>query len=230
MRYDIFELQEKIEGYFERVISKEELGKWAERAYYDLLTGGYLERKKIILYPFLKLISKVHIEKNEKEDKYPCSEKEIIDVKDILKGEKDYDFVIESAIPIQIFDMFSDNMQVDIKKRGKYNKLYSMLVNNYENGISIDADVFEYIYIASVGNETIMDILEEYIVGLCKALFVLEDNRVESKTKLSLYALKEVNSGVLKKCIEYLECYLGKRNFLVLVKYNKGVPQIQVLI
>ena len=46
-------------------MSKKDIGKWAENAYYDLLKGSYVETSKIVLYPFLKTLSRIHIDNNE---------------------------------------------------------------------------------------------------------------------------------------------------------------------
>ena len=47
MEYNTKELMEKIDRYFEGELSKDDLGRWTERAYYDLLKGGYVENEKI---------------------------------------------------------------------------------------------------------------------------------------------------------------------------------------
>ena len=52
----MIKLEEKIDSFFSGILSKDELGKWAEKAYFDLLRGGYVEIKKVKLYPFLKTL------------------------------------------------------------------------------------------------------------------------------------------------------------------------------
>ena len=46
MEYDINKLRKKLNSYFLGEISKQNLGEWAGKAYYDLLKGGYIECKK----------------------------------------------------------------------------------------------------------------------------------------------------------------------------------------
>ena len=50
MEYDVNELKIKVDEYFLGRLTKENLGKWAEKAYYELLKGGYVEKKKVVLY------------------------------------------------------------------------------------------------------------------------------------------------------------------------------------
>lgn len=49
MEFDINKLRKKLNSYFLGAISKQNLGVWADRAYYDLLKGGYIECKKVII-------------------------------------------------------------------------------------------------------------------------------------------------------------------------------------
>ena len=48
MEFEIDDIKKNVNSYFLGNLSKEELGKWAKIAYYDLLKGEYLEIKKII--------------------------------------------------------------------------------------------------------------------------------------------------------------------------------------
>ena len=57
MEYDAKILLQRIDDYFTGIISKTDLGKWANKAYYDILKGGYVENEKIVIYPFVKVIS-----------------------------------------------------------------------------------------------------------------------------------------------------------------------------
>ena len=68
MEFGLFEFSDQLNKYFRGELTKNELGMWGEKAFYDLLKGGYIENKKIVLYPFLKTVSKFHIEENDAED------------------------------------------------------------------------------------------------------------------------------------------------------------------
>ena len=70
MEFGLFEFSDQLNKYFRGELTKNELGMWGEKAFYDLLKGGYIENKKIVLYPFLKTVSKFHIEENDAEDIY----------------------------------------------------------------------------------------------------------------------------------------------------------------
>jgi hypothetical protein len=65
MEFELDDIKKKIDDYFLGNLSKEELGEWAKKEYYDLLKGEFLELKKIIGYPFLKVISKFHIKEDD---------------------------------------------------------------------------------------------------------------------------------------------------------------------
>ena len=52
MEFGLFEFSDQLNKYFRGELTKNELGMWGEKAFYDLLKGGYIENKKIkeILY------------------------------------------------------------------------------------------------------------------------------------------------------------------------------------
>jgi len=86
MKFDLYEFSGRLNKYFHGELTKNDLGTWCEKAYYDLLKGGYVENKKIFLYPFLKTVSRFHIEENDAEDIYPSTEDELKHIQAILMG------------------------------------------------------------------------------------------------------------------------------------------------
>ena len=78
MKFDVHELQAKLDYYFTGKLSKRELGEWANKAYYDILKGGYIEIEKVTIYPLLKILSTFHLEVDERIDIYPCTEEIIL--------------------------------------------------------------------------------------------------------------------------------------------------------
>ena len=56
MKFDVHELQAKLDYYFTGKLSKRELGEWANKAYYDILKGGYIEIEKFVTSQIQKYI------------------------------------------------------------------------------------------------------------------------------------------------------------------------------
>ena len=48
MEFGLFEFSDQLNKYFRGELTKNELGMWGEKAFYDLLKGGYIENKKIV--------------------------------------------------------------------------------------------------------------------------------------------------------------------------------------
>lgn len=90
MEFGLFEFSDQLNKYFRGELTKNELGMWGEKAFYDLLKGGYIENKKIVLYPFLKTVSKFHIEENDAEDIYPSTEDDLKYIQAIFDGGKSH--------------------------------------------------------------------------------------------------------------------------------------------
>lgn len=167
MVYDINELRSRVDDYLHGTLSQTDLGKWAENAYYDLLKGGYMEIKKIALYPFQKTLSSIHIPPNDVKDIYPCAEKDVIDIQRILHGQRVFDFHVEMAIPPQVYTMFSEKQYFDTEKRKNVSKLYPI----------------------KTGQDTLIN-----------------------------------------KLVEYLDCYIGVRNFNIVISYRDGEPDMLLIV
>lgn len=211
-------------------MSKKDIGKWAENAYYDLLKGSYVETSKIVLYPFLKTLSRIHIDNNDTEDIYPCSEKDVQEIRAVLHGEKAFDFRVEMAVPLQVYNMFSEKSYFNFEKREKIKMIKNDILCNPQH-ISINSSkLCEYINSCPpIANDTLLDILEDHIVKLCRNLSNT-DICLKEKNNLKLYPIKTNRNYLLEKLIDYLDCYLGNRNFNILVSYRNGIPDILLLV
>lgn len=89
-------LIQKINEYFNKEIKKEDLGLWAMEAYYALIE--YIEVGKLEKYHFLRKISTFHMVPNDITGEYPCSEKEVLEVKEILCGGKDMHYTFNLKV------------------------------------------------------------------------------------------------------------------------------------
>ena len=74
MQINLKILKQKIDEYYNKTISKDDLGKWASKGYYALMKGEYIEIEKLEIYHFVRTISTFHIKPNDKKDEFPCSE------------------------------------------------------------------------------------------------------------------------------------------------------------
>lgn len=233
MEYDINELREKIDNYFIGMISKKELGEWANRAYYDLLKGGYVENKKIVLYPFLKDISTFHLEGNDKDDVYPCSEESIKEIQDIVHGKINFCFDIEMSIPVQVYTMFKDKPYFDKDRRNIFLKIRENVFCCLEQKNMLDdlKKYLEKVEHIEFQTDTIQGLIEKYILQLLKIFVISKSIDTGRKKKFKLFASKlEKGNLIEKRLLDYLDSYVGNRNFHLIISYKNGEPDILMLV
>ena len=225
MEYNAKELLEKIDNYFAGEISKTDLGEWANKAYYDLLKGGYVENEKIVIYPFVKVISTFHLKENDKDDIYPCTEENVKMIQDILHGKKNFDFTVEMSIPI----MFKERDYFDEERRETFSKLRNILKCYFEQGDVFSDEVavqVEAVMCLKHKNKVVLDLLEEHILRFLKVLFKNSSGELGLQKNLKLYAQKPGQNIIAERLINYLDCYIGNRNFQLLITYTDGESSI----
>lgn len=233
MEYNTKELMEKIDRYFEGELSKDDLGRWTERAYYDLLKGGYVENEKIVVYPFVKIISTFHIIENDKDDIHPCAEENVKMIQDILHGRRDFNFTVEISIPIQVYSMFKERYYFDKERRDMFLKLRDMFGCYFEQGQVFPDEIasqVEMIMDLKQQNKTVLDTLEKHILRFIKVLFKNNLDELGLQRNLKLYAQKLEQNTMEEKLISYLDCYIGKRNFEILISYTDGNPDFFIVV
>ncbi|MCM1058490.1 MAG: hypothetical protein NC517_12940 [Firmicutes bacterium] len=233
MKYNAKKLLKKIDDYFAGVISKRSLGEWANSAYYDLLKGGYIENEKIVIYPFLKVIATFHLKEDEMNDNYPCTEQDVKMIQDILRGKRNLDFAVEMSVPIQAYSMFKENPYFDEERRKFFSELQDMFMCYFEQGGMLSDEMVLQIRSAmSVKheNKVILSSLEEAIIRFLK--FYLESDSAEQglQKNLKLYAQKSKQDIIAERLMSYLDCYIGKRNFQLLITYEAGKPDIFIAV
>lgn len=227
MKFNVHELQVKLDYYFTGKISKTELGQWANKAYYDVLKGGYVEIEKITIYPLLKILSTFHVEADERNDVYPCTEETVKKIQEIVNGKIDIDFDIEMSIPVQVYDMFKERPYYDKERREIFVKLRNIIACILEQGCIIDEEMvkqLEIIKYLGYQNQTVQGILEKYIFSMVR---ILIENRKEN---YKLYAKESDKNTIIKKLLDYLDGYIGNSNFHLLVSLKKGVPDIIIIV
>lgn len=235
MEFDAKILEVKINCYFRGEISQKDLGEWANKAYCDILRGGYIEINKIVIYPFLKMISTFHIEENDRKDVFPCSEDSVKKVWDILNGKLDFDFDIEMSVPLQVYNMFKEKKYYDTKRREIFVKLRGEIIQYYEQKCKISNDIImqlKKIIHIDCPSRTFLDILENYIFILLKNLFSdsYVDTCGEKQVSFKLYAQRLNNNLIYERLIGYLDSYIGIRNFHLFISFKNGIPDFFILV
>lgn len=229
MEYNAKTLLNKIDDYFTGKISKTDLGEWSKRAYYDLLRGGYIENEKITIYPFLKVISTFHLKDNDMDDSYPCTEESIRLIRNILYGKQNFDFSIELSIPMQLYSMFKERDYLDEKKRIVFAGLRNALNYYFEQKTAFNDEIvtqIKSVMCLKQQNMTVLDLLENYIHIYLKILFDNKINESELQNCFRLYGQKSSTDGNYGRLLNYLDCYIGNRNFQLLVSYKDGKSSI----
>lgn len=234
MEYDIKQLRDIIDNYYIGIVSKTELGEWADKAYYDLLKGGYVERKKIVLYPFLKIISTFHLKENDKDDIYPCSEESIKKIQEILHGKINFDFDIEMSIPAQVYTMFKERVYFDKERRNMFLEVKDAIIRCLKQESIFSNYTVTYLKkIASMEyqNNTVQGLLEEHIFRLIKIFLDSGNDEVENKISFKLYAQKlNQNNLIVERLLNYLDSYIGNKNFHLIISFRDGNPDISLLV
>lgn len=224
MEYNLYELKEKIDDYFCGHSSRHDLGAWGQEAYYDLLCGGYIQQKKLVLYPFLKTISQFHLEADDMCDIFPSEEKDVKQIQMVLQGKEDFSFQVTLSVPHR-FQILSNRNQLDIFCKAQN------LLEKFIDTSALDTDFQKYvkqILQFSVSDVSILDILQNQIMKFCDTLFEADDVRL--KTPLRLYADKTASKVSLIKLKNMMECYMGNRNFIVVVSFNNGKPTLELFV
>lgn len=233
MKFDVNELKTKLDDYFGCRITKEDLGQWAQKAYYDLLTGGYVETEKIVIYPFLKVISSIHLKENDKADVYPCSEESVIKIKDILQGKQDFKFEVEMSVPAFAYKMNGDKSYYDEKRLRFFMKLHDHISQYHKQGCRSNFDIrsdLEEIKSLDDLENTVLHMLKEQISDFLELLFDNDCMKEFGHGNMKLWAGKEEDHLLLKRLLDYLDSYVGNKNFYLLVFYKNGLPTIQLVV
>lgn len=232
MKFDILLLKEKLDKYFSGALSNVELGEWAKEAYINILQGGSLEISKIALYPFLQTISKLHIDNNDIEDVFPSSVEEVKEIQKIIQGEIDVEFFVEIRIPIKMADYLKMGLFLDNKKIQLFAELKKQ-ITQYRNTCDssvINCDLFKQIVNLHYNIETIQGRLEKNIIELLNCNFFIDYNVVITKNVRRLYSKESFRDIVTDKLLSLLECYLGNKNFFILVSFQRGLYKIKFIL
>lgn len=220
MEYDLYNLNQHIDAYFQGTCSRSELGTWGKEAYYDLLTGGYIEQKKLVLYPFLKTISQFHLEQNDSLDVYPSTEEEIQAIQRILQGKQAYSYQIVLSLPPRF-----QPPSAPLWERAKHAVDTLLRTSAYPDDF---ASLMDSILQLPLSDRTLFDFLQREIVTFCSALWDGDTSRFQAP--LRLYAHRSDSDIRLLKLRDLLACYTGNQNLIVSISYEGGEPILQLFL
>lgn len=227
MKFAIDDLKMKINKFFLKEISKEDLGEWAKAAYHNLLKGGYLETKKIICYPFIKVVSTIHVEENDTKGVFPCSRKDIEFIRDVLSGKKNEVYSVDIGFP---WKLNCEEFGLHRKKKEQYLKLICILKQYSNNQLLTKEDYEECINALNMEEDrpdTIQSVLDSYIKSFLKKSIDYEEQCLNLQQGMWLYIQKrKTDNEILYKMIKYLECYVGERNISLDISFKSGVSYL----
>lgn len=227
MKYNLEEIKILLNDFVHQKISKTELGTWAKLVYDDLLKGGYLEIDKLKCYPFVKVISTVHVEEDDVKGVYPCEMDEILAIRAILNGNMSKTYSIKVGLPWKLTTV---NKRLYESKKQVYENIGRILIS-YSDGENIDdKDVIALRHVLTLKEEkenTIQYFVDSRIKSYIKDNINWDDNSMDIKQGLWLYAIGRPNPKELQKeVLKYLEFYTGRGNIGVEIFYDKGKEKV----
>lgn len=223
------QLKQKIEQYCNKAITKDELGLWSMQAYYELMKGEYIEIDKLQIYHFLRTISTFHQKPNDIADEYPCTEEEVINIKEILCGKKD----IYYTFNIKIFKNIYQN-EIYTNRWIKFEKLKKHIdeISLGKIAPSIINEWIEYINQNVDEIQTLIDLLECHIKGMISENLDTEEKIIDFRQSVGIYAggININKENFIPNLKKLLACIMGNTFFRVSVVYKKGIPYLSLIL
>ena len=173
------------------------------------------------------------VEADERNDLYPCTEEKVKKIQEIVDGKMDIDFDMEMSLPAQVYNMFPDKSYYDKERREVFVKLRDTITCVLEQGGAINEEIgkqFGMIRCLDYQNQTVQGILEKYIFRMGRTLLENGIMKEDGKEIYKLYAKKTDEILIIKKILDYLDSYIGNRNFHLIVSFRKGVPDVLIIV
>lgn len=223
-------LELKLNQYFKGELSREELGLWAMKLYYELMKGEYIQLEKLQVYHFLKTISTFHVIPNDITEEYPCTEKEVQEILEILEGKRD------------IYYTFNIKIYEGLYKKEQYinsQKIYAQLRNTIEkvDKDNISPEVISELVAYYKKNKNIKDVqtliglLECHIKGIIAENINIEEEIADFRQSVGIYVggTSISKENFLPNLRKLLDCILGDSFFRVSIAYIKGKPHLSLI-
>lgn len=223
------QLEQKIDQYYHKIITKHELGLWSMQAYYELMKGEYIEIDKLQIYHFLRTISTFHQIPNDIADEYPCTEEEVLNMKEILCGKRDINYTFNIKISKNIYQ--NQNYKTRYMRFEKLQKNIEQLsLDNIPP--SILDEWIEYINEDIKEVQTLIDLLECHIKGIITENIDLEEKIIDFRQSVGIYVGgTNINKqNFIPNLKKILDCIIGNISFRVSIIYTKGTPHLSLLL
>lgn len=222
-------LEQKINQYFDNKINKDNLGLWAMEAYYALMKGEYIDIDKLPLYHFLRKLSTFHIVPDDMADEYPCSEKEVLEIRDVLCGKKDIHYTFNIKIYKNIYQKEPYRWKMDGLQRLR-ELIDKICVNDVSSAIMYQ--LMNYVNQETGEIHTLIDLFEMNIKDMIAENIDFDEEILDFRQSVGIYtggseANKKVFVPDLKRV---LECVMGEKQFRISVIYKKGLPYLSMIL
>ncbi|MTD42171.1 hypothetical protein GIX45_26800 [Erwinia sp. CPCC 100877] len=222
-------LNEKLNNYFNGDLSQQELGEWANQQYYDMLTGKYVIVAKLIMYKFIKIIAGLNTQKNEVKDEYPSTEKDIIEIKEILSGNKNYSFTGNIKINLNFCKPYLSTMDID--KISEAKSIISLYLSNKAITNQQKASLKMLFRYRNKKIVTLIDLLDEYSYGLINDLLSHQKSTIWDQGFGLFTSTNETSErSKYQRLLLLLNCMTGDASIQVFISFESGVGSISLLI
>jgi len=228
-------LKEMLEKYFCHLVTKEELGIWAENVYHNFVKGDYIIINNLKIYHFVRILSRFHIVPDDIKDEYPCSEEEVKSIFAVVNGDISKTLTFKIKLPKVIYENFCKRHNIDATHMSKFDEIKTCIVDCSNRQEFLDEKTNELMIFFTENYKeivTLVDLLEAHFVGILRENIACSDEVFGCKQNVGIYATrnekgkKESISSLLK----ILNCITGESQFRICVTYYKGTPNLSLLI
>lgn len=234
MIYDSVGLKTKIEMYFNKEITLQELGHYCENAYYDIIKGEYLCINSLMIYPLIKKLDRLNVEPNDIKDEWPSSPSEINTVYEVLAGKRNAVFAIKIGLPTHISRLYTKDYN---NKKEQYCQLKTILSDYLSTGVIADnsASMIESISTFAIKrSDTILDIIENHILAYILTISV-DESQLRLMNPLGIYCEKRESMEdsvreTIEKVVRCIDCYIGDKNVDLQISYTDGIPKLNTFL
>lgn len=228
-------LKEMLNKYFDKRIKKEELGIWAEKIYYTLVKGDYIIVENLMIYHFIRTLSRCHIIPDNSKEEYPCSEEEIISIYKVLNGDINKRLTFKTKLPMVIFENFCQRYNINKIYISKFYKMKNYIIQ-CNNGQNLSTEKINEIMSLSINDNsetvTLVDLLEAHLAGILQENINFDDDVFNYEKNVGIYAVRNRNNKTeaISSLLRILNCITGDNEFRISVTYIKGTPNLCLLV
>lgn len=231
MQINLKILKQRIDEYYNKTISKDDLGKWASKGYYALMKGEYIEIEKLEIYHFVRTISTFHIKPNDKKDEFPCSEEEVAKIRAILCGREDICYTFNIRIYQNLY--LEGNYAVKLKEFRSLKEIINSVSLEQVSSSQINF-LIDYGYNYEPPKVlTLIDLLEQNIKDIIIENIDSEEKELDFIQTVGIYAgggSKINQQNFLPSLNKLLDCVMGNIFFRITITYKKGTPYLSIIL